>query len=392
MQGTNLPQSIEIELSTEHRCSDEKLPTLIRQACHATPDHGTHAGGDPERCFSIGDRAFGVEQTHDLAYKERVPLRLGVYLVDTLGSKLDTGREAYVPANVGSAQPSERDVFGLWLTGELGQRVRKGSPRCGVDIAERAHHEEPAVCDLAGNKLQHEKGGLVGGVQVVQDKQKRVNSRRRGVGTSSLPRTAGSGRLRSLAPAAVVAIGTISRSSGRSCASSGRIVAELLVQRVRVRSADMSAQRLHPRPVGGSASRLPAAADQHMSSAFPGVRDEHLGQRALANAWLSGNEHDLPAPTYSVFERRDEHAQLALSTDERPSPFLRRCRWSGGRSSERSWRRISCCISRSSRPGTSPRSLLNISRASWKASSASAWRPERYRASICCPRKRSRSG
>src|SRR6186997_2291890 len=52
-------------------------------------------------------------------------------------------------------------------------------------------------------------------------------------------------------------------------------------------------------------------------------------------------------------------------------------------------RRLSSC---SSGEGSIPSSSTSVRRALRYASSASAWRPDRYSASISCPRGRSRSG
>ena len=61
-------------------------------------------------------------------------------------------------------------------------------------------------------------------------------------------------------------------------------------------------------------------------------------------------------------------------------------------SSSGSWARIIASSRRSSGPGSSPSSSTSSRRPSRIVSSASAWRPARYRASISCPRRRSRSG
>ena len=60
--------------------------------------------------------------------------------------------------------------------------------------------------------------------------------------------------------------------------------------------------------------------------------------------------------------------------------------------SEGSCARIACCSSLSSRPGSSPSSSARTARPDMYTSSASAWRPERYSASMSCPRRCSRRG
>ena len=80
---------------------------------------------------------------------------------------------------------------------------------------------------------------------------------------------------------------------------------------------------------------------------------------------------------------RDRRLASAAASDE---PRDRRARSSG------SWRRIRSCSSRSSALGSTPMSSTSRRRAATKASSASAWRPDRYSASIRWACRRSRSG
>ena len=68
-----------------------------------------------------------------------------------------------------------------------------------------------------------------------------------------------------------------------------------------------------------------------------------------------------------------------------------RCR-DDGASSAGSCARIARSSSCRARPGSSPSPSSSSRRASRYASSASTWRPQRYRASINCPRTRSRNG
>ena len=96
----------------------------------------------------------------------------------------------------------------------------------------------------------------------------------------------------------------------------GPVAAELVAQRVGVDVAHVGAQRLHPRPVGRRAAGLPAAPDADARPAGPRVVRELVGQAALADPGLAGDEHEPPATGDRVVERAEQHAELALAADE----------------------------------------------------------------------------
>ena len=164
------------------------------------------------------------------------------------------------------------------------------------------------------------------------------------------------------------------RRSGQELAQLGQELRELRGARAELRAqrsgslvAHVGAQRLHPRPVGGRAARLPAAPDEHARAARPRARDQLLGEPALADPGLAGEQEEPPAPGERVVEARAQLGELALAADERACarPLRGSARARRRRSSAASWRRIACWSSRSSRPGSIPSSSTSACRAAW---------------------------
>ena len=87
---------------------------------------------------------------------------------------------------------------------------------------------------------------------------------------------------------------------------------------VRIELAESRAQRLHPGPVGRGAARLPAAAHQDAGAPPSGVRRHLLGQAALADSRLAGEQEEAGAPGVRRLDPRQQRGELLLAPDEGP--------------------------------------------------------------------------
>jgi len=95
----------------------------------------------------------------------------------------------------------------------------------------------------------------------------------------------------------------------------GGVRAKRVRQRVALQALHERADDRHPRPVRGGAAGLPAAAPDG-ANAFAA---RHLGglgrQPRLPDAGLASDQHDA-APLGEAGQRRGQHGQLAIATDE----------------------------------------------------------------------------
>src|SRR5207248_7617418 len=88
------------------------------------------------------------------------------------GEELDEARD------IADVETGERKALRAGLTAQFSHHGRQRVPRRRIDVAIRAEHEQPAVCQFAGEELQEEQRRLVGGVEVVEDEDNRSGSRR----------------------------------------------------------------------------------------------------------------------------------------------------------------------------------------------------------------------
>ena len=95
--------------------------------------------------------------------------------------------------------------------------------------------------------------------------------------------------------------------------------AELAAQSRLVHPPDVGPDGLHPRPVGGRATRLPATAPQHRRSLRLRRAGEFVGQPALPDARLTGEQEQAPMPRHGFVEAPAQLAHFALAADE-PTP------------------------------------------------------------------------
>jgi hypothetical protein len=151
--------------------------------------------------------------------------------------------------------------------------------------------------------------------------------------------------------------------------------------------------------------RAVATADRTSSGSATSASETNqapCGKASSREAATSTARRVLPDPGGPVTQTRRRACSSpwsSASSRRRPTKPVRWAgRWCGGRgggvgsgtSRTGSWSRICSWRRRSQRLGSMPRSSSRTWRARWKAWRASAWRPERYSASMSWPHSRSR--
>ena len=215
------------------------------------------------------------------------------------------------------AQPAEREAAGDRLARDLGERLRQRSSRDRVDVAVGAEQQHVRRAELAGEEPQQQQRRRVGRVQVVEHEHERPALARRSGGTRRSRRRGGSAPPSDSSAGGSGRSGKRSRSSGTIWARSAAPAPSCARSAVGLAVAHVGAQRLHPRPVGGRAARLPAAADEHARAARASLRAQLLGEPALADAGLAGEQEQAAAAGERVVEAGEQLGELALAADER---------------------------------------------------------------------------
>ena len=293
-----------VELAADHGGQCEQLAAGVGLALQAPADRLDHAARDGE---PVRRRpALGRQQPSDLAREQRVALGLRVDLGGQVGGGRVAHRQRQQERGVGSAEAAQRERRGGRRAGDVGQGCGQLGADLGVAIA--ADHEQGRAAELRGDEAQEQQRGCVCGVQVVEADDERA----RGAGVAQEgrdrleePEAVGLGRL-------VDQVGQF----GQERRELGPLASELVAERVGVDIAHVGAQRLHPRPVRRRAAGLPAAPDADARPAGPRMVRELVGQAALADPGLAGDEHEPPATGDRVVERAEQHAELALAADE----------------------------------------------------------------------------
>src|SRR5262249_46027557 len=159
------------------------------------------------------------------------------------------------------------------LASELGERLLQRRARQGVDVPQRAEHEQSAVGELTCEVLKEEERRRIGGMEVVEREEDRTGTRGvaeelRGRVEQAEPRALGIERRR------LGQIGEALAQLGDDLGDVSRARTELYTKLLRLARAHVRTQRLHPRPVRGRASGLPATADEHVET----TRTRHSDQ------------------------------------------------------------------------------------------------------------------
>ena len=171
-----------------------------------------------------------------------------------------------------------------------------------------------------------------------------------------------------------------SDSTGAASASCSKLSITSSAWRPARRSARFSASERSPLSFTATASAIAgssSAGSRIASSATKKAPSTSSSARMFAASIASLVLPEPPGPV-SVSTRVGPRSALVTSSSSRLRPTSVLARTGtllcgrGRRESVSSWRRIACSSSRSSGPGSSPRSSRSMSRAAWYASSASA--------------------
>jgi hypothetical protein len=188
-------------------------------------------------------------------------------------------------------------------------------PARHLDVAVRAHHEKVGVRHLAGEESQQEQRGLVGPVEIVEDEHQRPGlgaalQERRDRIEQAKARLLGVDRRRSgEVGKAIVNLGNDLRHIRHGGA-------EDLFQHATVALVELDAKDLRPGPVGRRALALPGAAPEDGGVAGRGALRQLVGELALADARLAGNQNDRAAAGDGALEPVVQRGELRLAADE----------------------------------------------------------------------------
>jgi hypothetical protein len=95
-------------------------------------------------------------------------------------------------------------------------------------------------------------------------------------------------------------------------------------QRCGIDTAHKAPDRLHPGPIGRRAARLPATTDEHDAAPLAGACRQLLAQPRLPDTRLARHQEQASTPRRGVGEACQKPAELALATDEHPTPITSR--------------------------------------------------------------------
>ena len=171
-------ERIEPELAPEHRGNGQHPVALRREAIEAPPDHLAHAlrNADAPRGHAVGvlQPPIADEQPHDLVHEEGIALGLAVDRLHERRGWLQTGRHLDEALDVLLDEAAEEDALAQLLTRELAECLGEGMLPPELHVAVRADHQEPGAAQLPGDELKQQERGLVGPVQVVEQKSQRL--------------------------------------------------------------------------------------------------------------------------------------------------------------------------------------------------------------------------
>jgi hypothetical protein len=199
-----------------------------------------------------------------------------------------------------------------------GQRSAEGR----IDVAVGAQDEQVAVAEPAGEELQEQQRRLVGSVKIIERHDERASLR----GAADERRNGLEEAKARPLPLQCRWLGELREASAQLGQELGDVrcaAAELRSEPFGVGVAEVRAEGLDPGPVGRRAAGLPAPADEHCRPAGPCVLDQRLGEPALADPRLAGEEDQTPAPGDGVVQSAGEHSHLSAPADESPARGVR---------------------------------------------------------------------
>ena len=261
------------------------------------------------RLVEAPERVVGRQQANDLSEEEGVAAGDLVQSRDGLVRRLRPGDGPDVGLEIRRRQTAKRDPCSD--PGELGEDVTElADPPLRLSVGR--YEQDTGLGERVAEEAKQQQRRLVCGVDVVQRDQEGLLA---GSGSEEATNRVeqanalafGHDRVRCPAPPRM-------RVGGRG---------ELL------EITSKGADDLHPRPVRGSAALLPAATGDDTHAVLSGDQGEFAHQSRLADAGLTGQEHERPARGSGLLERRRQSRKFLDAPDKR----------SRGRSSrDRRWR------------------------------------------------------
>jgi hypothetical protein len=281
---------------------------------------------------TVSSPALVREQAHDLTDEERVSLRLVVHGGDEGRRRLDPSGKLDHAGDIALGQTADVQPACDAVAGELAYGRRERITLGHVHVTVGAREQDLRCGELASDEFEQEEGGRVGCVEVVEHDQQRLlgggPSQKRGCGVEQAKaRPLGVERRRRRHVAENLT------HLGQDLRQLACPWPELSAQVLGSLLADVCPQRLHPWPVSRRAARLPTPAREHERAAVPRSRRELVGQPALADAGLAGNQEQ-PSPALKcIVQARKQLGELALPSNEdaagtalpderHPRPFL----------------------------------------------------------------------
>jgi hypothetical protein len=289
------PDQRQVELPAHHRRGRQHLDGVGRQRRQPPPDHRPDGPRDRHRPARPLQGGLGGQQAHGLTDEQRVALGPLVDGGDPCLGRHHPRQQLDEGPYRSTVQPPK--VEQLPLAHQLPQRLPDAPRSPGNHLAGGRHHQQPGAAKVPGQELQQQHGGLIGGVQVVQDQQHRLRRRRP-------PEQAGDGleqgETRRIGPRRGNRGG---RGRPHALGEAGDQLGDLGRPRTQpggegllVEVLGEGADHLAPRPEGRCAPTLPAATPQDTGPLLDGVRCHVLGEPGLADPGLP-DDQEQPTPT-----------------------------------------------------------------------------------------------
>ena len=263
-------------------------------------------------------RPLLAQEPDDLAYEERVALRLGVDRLDESHVRLEAADGFDESRDVLVREAPKQDTLEEALAGQLGEGLAERVAAREIDVAVGADEHDVRLGELPSDELEQEQRALIRPVEVVQDDHEGPGATRfrqeachrveeAEAGLLLVGRAGGHLQLRQ--PLANVR---------HELGDLGGARAELVGQLLGSALTDTRSKHLHPRPVRRRASLLPAASPVDLRAVRTRSARQLLRKAALADPRLAADDHQPPAARERVSERSDESGELALSPHEHP--------------------------------------------------------------------------
>lgn len=315
-QAGHAGDHLQVEIAALDGCRGHARAGGFREPDEAPADHVPDPFGDAQAAQPAGLQAMpGGQQADQLAHEVRIALGLAVDGGDEVHRRVDPGHAGDEPADLALLEPGQGQVGGRRLTEQLGQGAAQRVAAVHLDVPIGADEQEACVGQLAGHEPEQQQARLIGPVEVVQDDDQATWCGRRPQAGGHRVEQAEAGHLRVQLggrPPGPSQMGQLGQELGQL----GHLRAELGGDLRRRAVGGVGAQRLAPGPVGGGAGPFTAATPGHPSLPGPGLGAELLGDAGLADAGLTGDEHQLTLAAQGAVERGAKLHLFGASTDE----------------------------------------------------------------------------